>query len=286
MNKPFTDEQLAEFITRILAEDIGSGDATTTATVPEGTSLSVTMNAREDFVVSGIDITAAVFRRLDPEINIETLVRDGERVKKNTPLMMIKGNARAILSGERAALNILQHLSGIATLSARYVKELDGTGTILLDTRKTTPGLRKLEKYATTCGGAQNHRIGLYDAILIKDNHIIAAGGIRQAIRGAKALKAGIPIETECDTLDQLKEALDEGIDLVLLDNMALDQLRKAVTIAKGKCKIEASGRVSLKTIRAIAETGVEYISTSKITQIAPSVDIVLDYSDKTMDQG
>jgi nicotinate-nucleotide pyrophosphorylase (carboxylating) len=140
--------------------------------------------------------------------------------------------------------------------------------------------LRKLEKYATTCGGAQNHRIGLYDAILIKDNHIIAAGGIRQAIRGAKALKAGIPIETECDTLDQLKEALDEGIDLVLLDNMSLDQLRQAVTIVKGKCKIEASGRVNLETIRAIAETGVEYISTSKITQSAPSVDIGLDYSD------
>ena len=241
MNKPFTDDQLAEFITRILDEDIGSGDATTIATVPEGTALSVTMNAREGFVVSGIDITAAVFRRLDPEINIEILVRDGERVKKNTPLMTLKGNARAILTGERAALNILQHLSGIATLSARYVKEMDGTGTILLDTRKTTPGLRKLEKYATTCGGAQNHRIGLFDAILIKDNHIIAAGGIRQAIRGAKALKAGIPIETECDTLDQLKEALDEGIDLVLLDNMSLDQLRKAVKIAKGKCKIEAS---------------------------------------------
>ncbi|TDI60538.1 MAG: carboxylating nicotinate-nucleotide diphosphorylase [Alphaproteobacteria bacterium] len=283
MNKPFTAEQLAEFITRILAEDIGSGDVTTTATVPKGTALSVTMNAREDFVVAGIDITAAVFRRLDPEINIEILVRDGERVKKNTPLMTLKGKARAILTGERAALNILQHLSGIATLSARYVKKLDGTGTILLDTRKTTPGLRKLEKYATTCGGAENHRMGLYDAILIKDNHIAAAGGIRQAIRGAKALNAGIPagipIETECDTLDQLKEALDEGIDLVLLDNMPLDQLRKAVTIAKGKCKIEASGRVSLKTIRAIAETGVEYISTSKITQSAPSVDIGLDYS-------
>ncbi len=266
------------FIERCLEEDIGTGDVTTLGTVPETYTLKLTMNARDDLVVAGIDLAAAFFRHLDPNIQIDILVKDGDHLSKGSPMMKMSGNARAILTAERAALNTLQHLSGIATLSARYLKELEGTGTILLDTRKTTPGLRKLEKYATTCGGAQNHRMGLYDAVLIKDNHVVAAGGIREAIRGAKALNAGVPLETECDTLEQLNEALDEGIDLVLLDNMSLDQLRKAVSIAKGKCKIEASGRVNLETIRAIAETGVEYISTSKITQSAPAVDIGLDF--------
>ncbi|MHA1544256.1 MAG: carboxylating nicotinate-nucleotide diphosphorylase [Alphaproteobacteria bacterium] len=267
-----------DFIVRCLEEDIGSGDVTTLGTVPKNHTLKLTMNARDDLVVSGIELAAAFFKNLDNTINIEILVKDGDHLSKGAAMMRIEGKARAILTAERAALNTLQHLSGIATLSAHYVKELEGTGTILLDTRKTTPGLRRLEKYATTCGGAQNHRIGLYDAVLIKDNHVVAAGGIREAIQGAKALNAGVPLETECDTLEQLKIALDEGIDLVLLDNMSLDQLREAVKIAKGKCKIEASGRVNLETIREIAETGVEYISTSKITQSAPAVDIGLDY--------
>lgn len=268
-----------DFIVRCLDEDIGSGDVTTLGTVPEDHTLKLTMNARDNLVVAGIDLAAAFFRHLDANIQMDILVKDGDHLKKGSAMMKMSGNARAILTAERAALNTLQHLSGIATLSARFVKELEGTGTTLLDTRKTTPGLRRLEKYATTCGGAQNHRMGLFDAVLIKDNHVVAAGGIRKAIRGAKALAAGVPLETECDTLDQLKEALDEGIDLVLLDNMSLDELREAVKIAKGKCKIEASGRVNLETIRSIAETGVEYISTSKITQSAPAVDIGLDYS-------
>ncbi|MCH7807011.1 MAG: carboxylating nicotinate-nucleotide diphosphorylase [Proteobacteria bacterium] len=271
-------QELTEFISRVLAEDIGPGDWTTLGAVPKDHTLSVSMNAREDLVVAGIGIAAAFFKHLDETLEIEVLVKDGDQIKPGTAMMTLAGNARAILSAERAALNVLQHLSGIATLSARFVKELEGTGTTLLDTRKTIPGLRKLEKYATTCGGAQNHRLGLYDAILIKDNHIAAAGGIVEAIRGAKALNKDIPIETECDTLEQLKIALDEGIDLVLLDNMSLDQLREAVKIARGQCKIEASGGVSLNTIRAIAKTGVEYISTSKITQSAPAVDIGLDY--------
>jgi len=270
-------KELNEFVTRVLAEDIGPGDWTTEGTVPKDHTLSVSMNARQDMVVAGIEIAAAFFRRLGPDLDIDIKVRDGDQVAKGASLMTIKGPARPILMAERAALNVLQHLSGIATYSARFVKELEGTGTILLDTRKTIPGLRKLEKYATTCGGAQNHRMGLYDAVLIKDNHIAAAGGIREAIQGAKALGKGIPIETECDTLEQLKVALEEGIDLVLLDNMSLDQLKEAVKVSKGKCKIEASGGVTLKTIRAIAETGVEYISTSKITQSAPAVDIGLD---------
>lgn len=268
-----------DFIVRCLEEDIGSGDLTTLGTVPEDHTLKLTMNAREDMVVAGIELAAAFFKTLDANIKMDILVKDGDHLKKGSAMMTTAGNARPILTAERAALNVLQHLSGIATLSAKYVKELEGTGTILLDTRKTTPGLRALEKYATTCGGCQNHRIGLYDAVLIKDNHIAAAGGIREAIRGAKALDAGVPIETECDTLDQLKIALEEGIDLVLLDNMTLGQLREAVKLAKGKCRIEASGRVNLETIREIAETGVEYISTSKITQSAPAVDIGLDYS-------
>jgi len=276
--KTLKPKDYQDFIERTLAEDIGPGDVTTLGTVPEDHTLNLTMNARDDLVVSGIELAAAFFKHLDATTQIEILVKDGDHLSKGTTMMRISGKARAILTAERAALNTLQHLSGIATLSARYVKELEGTGTILLDTRKTTPGLRKLEKYATTCGGAQNHRMGLYDAVLIKDNHVVAAGGIREAIRGAKALNAGVPLETECDTLDQLKEALEEGIDLVLLDNMSLAELREAVQIAKGKCKIEASGRVNLETIREIAETGVEFISTSKITQSAPAVDIGLDY--------
>lgn len=273
-----SDSELKELISRILAEDIGSGDVTTLGTVPEGTTFSVTMHAREPLIVAGIDIAAAIFKHLDKNLNIEVLVKDGVRVEVGAILMRLKGNAQAILTAERTALNVLQHLSGIATLTAEYAKRLKGTKAILLDTRKTTPGLRRLEKYATACGGAQNHRFGLYDAILIKDNHVAAAGGIQQAIRGAKALQVNVPLETECDTLEQLKIALQEGIDLVLLDNMSLQDLRKAVKIAKGKCKIEASGGVTLQNIRAIAETGVEYISTSKITQSAPAVDIGLDY--------
>lgn len=275
---PLAKPELADFVARILEEDIGEGDFTTLGTVPEGATLGVAMVAREPLVLAGLEIAAAIFKRLDPDISIKLEARDGERLEKGSRMMTLEGDARAILSAERAALNVVQHLSGIATLTHRYVKALEGTGTILLDTRKTIPGLRKLEKYATRTGGAQNHRLGLYDAILIKDNHIAAAGGIRQAIRGAKALKKNIPLEVECETLEQLKEALEEGVDLVLLDNMTFDQLRKAVKLAKGKTRIEASGGVTLETIRAVAETGVEYISTGKITQSAPAVDIALDY--------
>lgn len=275
---PLAKPELEDFIDRVLGEDIGEGDFTTLGTVPEGATLGIAMVAREPLVLAGLEIAAAIFKRLDPDISIKLEARDGERLEKGSRMMTLEGDARAILSAERAALNVVQHLSGIATLTHRYVKALEGTGTILLDTRKTIPGLRKLEKYATRTGGAQNHRLGLYDAILIKDNHIAAAGGIRQAIRGAKALKKNIPLEVECETLEQLKEALEEGVDLVLLDNMTFDQLRKAVKIAKGKTRIEASGGVTLETIRAVAETGVEYISTGKITQSAPAVDIALDY--------
>lgn len=275
---PLAKPELEEFIDRVLEEDIGEGDYTTLGTVPEGATLAAAMVAREALVPAGLEVAAAIFKRLDPALSLELAARDGGRVDKGARMMTLKGDARAILTAERAALNVVQHLSGIATLSAEYVKALEGAGCILLDTRKTIPGLRKLEKYATRTGGAQNHRMGLYDAILIKDNHIAAAGGVKQAIRGAKALKKDIPLEVECETIDQLKEALGEGVDLVLLDNMSLERLREAVKLAKGKCKIEASGGVTLDNIRAVAATGVEYVSTGKITQSAPAADIALDY--------
>jgi len=278
MGQPLSPAELKRFIGRILSEDIGPGDWTTLGTVPKGKRIGARMVARQELVLAGIGIAAAVFRKLDPKARIHLQKRDGARVKKGQVILTIRGKARKMLTAERAALNVVQHLSGIATLTAAYVKQLKGTGTVLLDTRKTVPGLRRLEKYATRVGGATNHRLGLYDAILIKDNHIGAAGGIVPAIRGAKRLGKKIPLEVECETLAQLKLALKEGVDLVLLDNMTLAELRKAVKIAKGKTKIEASGGVTLKNIRAIAKTGVEYVSTSKITQSAPAADIALDW--------
>jgi nicotinate-nucleotide pyrophosphorylase (carboxylating) len=277
MASPLSPRELKAFIVRILAEDVGPGDWTTLGTVPAKTRLAAKMVAREPMVVAGIGVAAAVFRALDPRAQIRLKAKDGQRVRKGQTLLTVSGRARAILTAERAALNVVQHLSGIATLTAATVARLKGTGTVLLDTRKTLPGLRQLEKYATRAGGAANHRMGLYDAILIKDNHIAAAGGIVAAIRGAKRLRKKIPLEVECDTLAQLRLALQEGVDLVLLDNMTLAQLRKAVKMAKGKTTIEASGGVTLKNIRAIAKTGVEYISTSKITQSAKAADIALD---------
>ncbi|HXV74635.1 MAG TPA: carboxylating nicotinate-nucleotide diphosphorylase [Sphingomonadales bacterium] len=278
MAEALSPAELRDFIARALKEDVGRGDWTTLGTVPRGKRITANMVARQDLVLAGADIAIAIFRRLAPKAQIRLIKRDGARVEKGKVILTIRGRARPILTAERAALNVVQHLSGIATLTAAYVARLKGTGTVLLDTRKTIPGLRRLEKYATRVGGAQNHRHGLYDAILIKDNHIAAAGGIVQAIRGAKRLRKNIPLEVECDTLSQLKLALHEGIDLVLLDNMSLAELRKAVKIAKGRAKIEASGGVTLNNIRAIARTGVEYISTSKITQSAPAADIALDF--------
>ena len=278
MGHPLSRAELKRFLALILEEDIGPGDWTSLGTVPAKKRMAANMVARQDLVLAGVDIAVAVFRALDPGAKIRLKARDGARIKKGRVILTILGRARPMLSAERAALNVVQHLSGIATLTAAYAKRLKGTGTILLDTRKTVPGLRKLEKYATRIGGAENHRMGLYDAILIKDNHIAAAGGIAAAIRGAKRLRKRIPLEVECETLSQLKLALKEGVHLVLLDNMTLPQLRAAVKLAKGRTKIEASGGVTLHNIRAIAKTGVEYISTSKITQSAPAADIALDW--------
>jgi len=270
---------LGEFVDRVLAEDLGSGgDVTSRATIDADACFTAEMSCREPIVVAGLDIAVAFFRELDPEIGIERLAKDGEAVPAGTILLRLCGNARAMLTAERSALNTLQHLSGIATITRRYVEAIAGTGATLLDTRKTIPGLRLLEKYAARMGGAENHRLRLDDGLLIKDNHVGVAGGVPQAVRAAKDYGSGLPIQVEVDRLDQIEEALGAGADRLLLDNMDLATLRQAVALVAGRLPLEASGGVNLETIRGIAETGVDYISVGRITQSAPAVDIGMDY--------
>jgi nicotinate-nucleotide pyrophosphorylase (carboxylating) len=267
------------FVKRALAEDVGAGDLTSEAVVPEDARLRATLAAREPMVVAGLPVALTVFRALDPTCQIEGSHKDGQKIEAGTVIATVEGAARALLTAERTSLNILQHLSGIATLTRRYVDEIAGTGAVLLDTRKTIPGLRHLQKYATAVGGGQNHRIGLFDGVLIKDNHIAVAGGVSPAIKAA--LAAGLEqIQVECDTLGQVREALDAGADRLLLDNMGPDGLREAVALAGSRVPLEASGGVTLETIRPIAETGVDYISVGRITQSAPAIDIGLDYAE------
>lgn len=270
--------EIEHFIDRALAEDVGDGDITTAAVVPAGARLFAEMRAREPLVVAGLDIALGVFKRLEPECTTEALCRDGDAPTSGAVLARIEGAARGLLAAERTALNIVQHLSGIATLTRRFVDRVAGTGAVILDTRKTIPGLRVLAKYATSVGGARNHRFGLYDGVLIKDNHIAVAGGVREAVAAARArgLKG---IEVECDTLEQVTEALEADAHHLLLDNMDNDTLRRAVKMAAGRATTEASGGVTLETVRGIAETGVTYISAGRITQSAPAVDIGLDYA-------
>ena len=268
-----------DFVTRTLAEDLGDGgDVTSAATIPPDARFTATMNCREPIVIAGIAIAEAFFRRLDPDVAVEALVADGERVDAGSVLMRLDGNARAMLTAERSALNALQHLSGIATLTRRFVEAIDGTGAVLLDTRKTIPGLRVLDKYAALMGGAQNHRMRLDDGLLIKDNHVGVAGGVAEAVRRAKAANSGLEIQVEVDRLEQIEPALAAGAERLLLDNMPPPLLRKAVAMVAGRVPLEASGGVNLETIRAIAETGVGFISVGRITQSAPAVDIGLDY--------
>ncbi len=269
---------LEAFVTAVLAEDLGgAGDITSAAVIPEPVRFTGVMDTRDAIVVAGLDIAEAFFRRLDPDVDIERLVADGERVAAGTDLMRLAGKARALLTAERAALNTVQHLSGVATLTRAYVDAIAGTGAILLDTRKTLPGLRLLEKYATRMGGAQNHRMGLWDAAMIKDNHVAVAGGVAEAVR--RAVGAGIDrIIVEVDRLDQIAPALEAGATHLLLDNMPPSDLREAVALIGGRVPTEASGGVTLETIRAIAETGVTYISVGRLTQSAPAADIGLDF--------
>ncbi len=270
---------LDAFVTATLDEDLGTiGDITSAAVIPADARFTGVMDSRDPIVVAGLDIGEAFFRALDPEVRIERLVQDGESVAAGTDLMRLEGLGRAMLTAERAALNTVQHLCGIATLTRRYVDAMTGTGAILLDTRKTIPGLRRLEKYATRMGGAQNHRMGLWDAAMIKDNHVAVAGGVAEAVRRAK--DAGIAhIIVEVDSVDQVEPALAAGATHLLLDNMAPATLRGAVTLVGGRVPTEASGGVNLDTIRAIAQTGVTYVSVGRLTQSAPAADIGLDFT-------
>jgi nicotinate-nucleotide pyrophosphorylase (carboxylating) len=271
---------LDEFVRRVLAEDLGTGgDVTSNATIPADARFTAAMNCRQAIVVAGLEIAGAFFRALDPQMEIERSASDGEFAEHGTTLMRLSGNARAMLAAERSALNTLQHLSGIATLTRRYVDAIAGTGAVLLDTRKTIPGLRVLEKYAARMGGAQNHRMRLDDGVLIKDNHIAVCGGIAEAVRRAKSTNSGMEVEVEVDRIDQIEPALGAGADRLLLDNMDPAMLRQAVALVHGRAALEASGGVTLETIRFLAETGVDTISVGRITQSAPAVDIGLDYS-------
>ncbi|MES3056365.1 MULTISPECIES: carboxylating nicotinate-nucleotide diphosphorylase [Sphingomonas] len=267
------------FVAATLAEDLGTiGDITSAAVIPADARFTGVMDSRDPIVVAGLALAEAFFRALDPSVHIERLVQDGESVAADTDLLRLEGAGRALLTAERSALNTVQHLSGIATMTRRYVDAIAGTGAILLDTRKTIPGLRVLEKYATRMGGAQNHRMGLWDAAMIKDNHVAVAGGVSEAVRRAKT--AGIAhIIVEVDRIDQIEPALAAGATHLLLDNMAPAMLRTAVTLVDGRVPTEASGGVALDTIRAIAETGVTYVSVGRLTQSAPAADIGLDFT-------
>jgi len=273
------DFDLGDFIGRVLAEDLGAGgDVTSNASMSADARFTAELNCREPIVVAGIDIAAAFFRALDPDVRIEQLASDGERAETGTVLMRLEGNARAMLAAERSALNTLQHLSGIATLTRRYVDAIAGTGATLRDTRKTIPGLRALDKYAARMGGAHNHRMRLDDGMLIKDNHVAVCGGVAEAVARAKVAETGLQIQIEVDRIEQIEPALAAGADRLLLDNMPPAVLREAVSLVAGRVPLEASGGVNLETIRAIAETGVDFISVGRITQSAPAVDIGLDY--------
>jgi nicotinate-nucleotide pyrophosphorylase (carboxylating) len=266
-----------------LAEDIGGGDVTTLATVPKTQVFKTVMRAREPLVVAGLDFARAAFLRLSSSVKIEYLVHDGTHVSGGDNLLRISGSARAILTAERVALNFVQHLSGIATLTAQFVAAVKGTRAQILDTRKTTPGWRRFEKYAVACGGGRNHRFGLFDLILIKDNHLAALqnekpNAVAAAVQRARKNYPKLKVEIEADTLEQVVQAADAGVDIILLDNMNAEQLRAAVKIAKGRAKTEASGGVNLKTVRAIAASGVDFISVGALTHSARAVDIGLDF--------
>jgi nicotinate-nucleotide pyrophosphorylase (carboxylating) len=276
----FVGSDLRDFVRRVLAEDLGEeGDVTSAATIPADATLSAVIVTREAVVVAGLELAEMFFRALDPQVGVERLVEDGDAVPTGATLMRLRGNARGMLAAERSALNSLQHLTGIATLTRRYVEAMGGTGCSLLDTRKTLPGLRVLEKYASRMGGAQNHRMRLDDGVLIKDNHVAVAGGVAAAVRAAKDAGLKLDIQVEVDRLDQIEPALAAGADRLLLDNMTPDVLQRAVAIVAGRAPTEASGGVRLDTIRAIAESGVTYVSVGRITQSAPAADIGLDYA-------
>ncbi len=272
------DPQLAALIDLALTEDLGSGDLTTGALFTERAQGAAGLIARQALVVSGLDVAAAVFTRLDQSCSFKLLTQDGRHVKKGTVLARIHGPVRALLIGERPALNFIRHLSGIASLTAEYVKALKGTGCTLLDTRKTTPGLRRLEKAAVRAGGGSNHRLGLFDGAMIKDNHIAAAGSIRSAVNTVrKSIPPTVKIEVECSNFKQVRESLAAGADIIMLDNMPPEKMAKAVALVDGQAATEASGNITLKNIRAVAKTGVDFISVGALTHGARAVDISME---------
>ena len=269
---------IEETVNNALQEDIGSGDVTAKLISEDVFSLA-TVICREPAVICGIDWFEEVFAQLDSQVFIEWDVNDGDSVEAGQNLCSISGSTRSLLSGERAALNFLQTLSSTASKAAEYVKAIDGTGVKILDTRKTIPGLRLAQKYAVSCGGAHNHRIGLYDAILIKENHIMAAGGIAKAVEAARFNSPELMIEVEVENLDELQQALEANVNRIMLDNFSLELLREAVAITNKKTELEASGNVTLSSVRAIAETGVDYISTGAITKDISAIDLSMRFS-------
>lgn len=278
-----TAAEIRRAVRAALAEDLGSGDVTTLATVPANAKSIAFMNAREPLTVAGIEFAVAAFRQLSPKIQIKKTARDGQRVKAGEPLLKISGSSRAILSAERVALNFVQRLSGVASATAQFADAVKGTSARILDTRKTTPGWRRFEKYAVACGGGKNHRIGLFDMVLIKDNHLVALrnekpNAIAAAVARARQKSPKLKVEVEADTLEQVAQAADAGADIILLDNMPPARLRQAVEIIRGRAQTEASGGVNLKTVRRIAQTGVDFISIGAITHSARAVDIGLDF--------
>ncbi|MBG6286822.1 carboxylating nicotinate-nucleotide diphosphorylase [Pseudomonas nitroreducens] len=261
-----------------LAEDVGSGDITAQL-IPAERAASARIITRENATVAGTAWVDEVFRQVDPRVQVKWQVSDGEQVSADQTLFTLEGPARALLTGERSALNFLQLLSGTATRAHHYANLVDGTGVKLLDTRKTLPGLRLAQKYAITCGGCHNHRIGLYDAFLIKENHIAACGGIAQAIAAAQRIAPGKPVEIEVEDLDELRQALDAGADIVMLDELSLDDMRTAVALTAGRAKLEASGGITESTLRTIAETGVDYISIGTLTKDVKALDLSMRLS-------
>ena len=269
-------DTLERIVLAAIAEDVGQGDVTTEATISPDAVGAAELLVKEPGLVCGLRAAEATFRALDSEMEFEALVPEGAVVERAGTVVLVSGSERAILTGERVALNFLGRLSGIATLTKRYVDAVDGTGAVVLDTRKTTPGLRALEKHAVVCGGGRNHRFGLDDGVLIKDNHLRAAGSIEAAVERLRDATI-LPVEVECDTLEQVSEALAAGVDAILLDNMTLDQLRSAVALVGGRARLEASGGITLDNIRAVAETGVDEISVGALTHSARSLDVSLE---------
>lgn len=275
----FNNPQVEQIITLALNEDIGTGDITTLSTIPAGKTATGRFVAKEDMIICGIDLAAHIFARVDPSIELKANFKDGDAVKKGDVIAVVSGNAQNVLTGERTALNFMQRLTGIATRTHASVTEVDGTNAKITDTRKTTPGLRVLEKYAVRVGGGTNHRFNLADGVLIKDNHIAVSGGIQNAVKNARAvIPHTLKIEVEVETKEQLAEALDAGADIIMLDNMSNDLMRECVGIVAGRALVEASGNMGEKSLREVAETGVDIISIGALTHTVKAADISLKF--------